>query len=114
MIVRKTLARNKKTQPTPAVRTIARSGLLLPSPTGVAATSTRPPTQNVKNVIELPMDTAFGDGLGKGGKAGKPPPGAEMDLRKKRQKTNDLVQNYLDSLDPDQPMDDADQGGPPR
>ena len=63
---------------------------------------------------ELPMDTAFGDGLGKGGKAGKPPPGAEKDLRKKRQKTNDLVQNYLDSLDPDQPMDDADQGGPPR
>ena len=55
------------------------------------------------------MDTAFGDGL-EGGKAGKPPP----DLKKKRQKTNDLVQNYLDSLDPDQPMDDTDQGGPPR
>ena len=62
---------------------------------------------------ELPMDTAFGDGLGKGGKAGKQPPlGAEKELKKKRQKTNDLVQNYLDSLDPDQPMDDGD--GPPR
>ena len=64
---------------------------------------------------ELPMDTAFGDGLGKGGlKAGKQPPGTEKDLKKKRQKTNDLVQNYLDSLDPDQPMDEGDQGGPPR
>lgn len=60
---------------------------------------------------ELPMDTAFGDGLEKNGKAGKPPP--EKDLKKKKRQ-NDLVQNYLDSLDPEQPMDDADQGGPPR
>ena len=62
---------------------------------------------------ELPMDTAFGDGLGKSnGKAGKPP--SEKELKKKRQKTNDLVQSYLDTLDPEAPLDETDPGGPPR